>query len=64
MACILESGPFWHVVHDVSQGVLPCRKQLGPGMLASGILIGLGLWAMLSGAVSMQVLAGTAAPAP
>ncbi|CAL5223684.1 g6235 [Coccomyxa viridis] len=33
------------------------RKQLGPKTLASGILIGLGLWAMLSGAVSMHALA-------
>ncbi|CAK0740472.1 hypothetical protein CVIRNUC_001253 [Coccomyxa viridis] len=33
------------------------RKQLGPKVIGSGVLIGLGSWALCSGAVSMQMLA-------
>lgn len=41
-----------------AEGSLLCRKQLGPKVIGSGVLIGLGSWALCSGAVSMQMLAG------
>ena len=43
-----------------AEGSLPCRKQLGPKVIGSGVLIGLGSWALCSGAISMQMLAGAA----
>ena len=56
-----------HAAADMGQAVqaegrLLRRKQLGLKVIGSGLLIGLGSWALCSGAVSMQMLAG-ASPA-
>ena len=52
-ACCLEGGQAAQ-----AKGSLLCRKQLGLKVIGSGVLIGLGSWALCSGAVSMQMLAG------
>lgn len=44
------------VPQDISCSFI--RKQLGPKIIGSGVLIGLGCWALISGAVSMRMLAG------
>ena len=41
-----------------AEGSLLCRRQLGPKVIGSGVLIGLSSWVLCSGAVSMQMLAG------
>ena len=52
-ACCLRDGQAVQ-----AEGSVLCRKQLGPKVIGSGALIGLGSWALCSGAVSMQMLAG------